>query len=95
MRKYISLGSKCKAKAKSLLNAALLPLIFVTDNGALFFHVCGGKKDKRLCPGFQSLPYGASWVWIRHICKCRGRWPSRVRKRLPSGSAPLPTRVFV
>lgn len=94
MRKYISLGSTCKAKAKSLLNTALLPLIFVTDNSACS-SMCVGEKDKRLCPGFPSLPQGASWVWVRHLCTCRGRRPSRLQQRRSSSSAPLPACVVV
>lgn len=94
MRKCISLGSTCKAKAKSLLNTALLPLIFVTDNSACS-SMCVGEKDKRLCPGFPSLPQGASWVWVRHLCTCRGRRPSRLQQRRSSGSAPLTACVVV
>ena len=43
MRKYVYLGSKREAKTKSLLSTVLLPLIFLTENSALFFNLHGGE----------------------------------------------------
>lgn len=56
MRKCISLGSAGKAKAKSLLNTAFLPLIFVTDNSAQFFLVRGGGEIRDSALGFHLCP---------------------------------------